>query len=239
MLDINHLCSKTYSVPCERCSVGSICIPICKNDPQNSILNRKQSFLKNQIVVNEGDPFEKFYIIHSGALKTYTTVNNVEQINGFYLPGDIVGFDGIATKKYNNSIKTLANTLLCELKYDELMLLVADNQYARDAIFTLMSQDIFNYQKLVLSYSQKNAEEKLAAFICSLYNRYAKRGHVSLNIKLAMSRADIANYLGLTIETVSRILSRMQDLNILNVKGKCIYIENISALFYLAAEKNL
>jgi len=103
-------------------------------------------------------------------------------------------------------------------------------------ILDLMSKDILNYQKLILSYSQKNAEEKLASFIYSLYLRYAQRGHTSLNIKLSMSRSDIANYLGLTIETVSRILTRMQETEILSVKGKYISIKNISALTRLAGE---
>lgn len=239
MIDINkQLRSKSYSVPCELCSVGSICIPMLLKNTLHTVLDRKQSFLKNEVIVKEGDPFEKFYIIHSGAVKTYVTVNGVEQINGFYLPGDIVGFDCIVTKKHNNSIKALSNTLTCELKYNELMELIVNNPDARETIFNLMSQDILNYQKLVLSYSQKNAEEKLAAFVCGLYTQYAKRGHTSLNIKLSMSRTDIANYLGLTIETVSRIFSRMQDLNILAVKGKYISIKSISALFDLAAEKN-
>lgn len=234
-----QLRSKSYSVPCELCSIGSsICIPMLKNNTLHTVIDRKQNYLKDEVIVNQGSPFEKFYIIHSGALKTYVMVNGVEQINGFYLPGDIVGFDGIVTKKYNNSIKALVNTFVCELKYEELMELVANNSCIKDAVFNLMSQDILNYQKLVLAYSQKNAEEKLAAFIAGLYTQYAKRGHTSLNIKLSMSRADIANYLGLTIETVSRIFSRLQDLHILTVKGKYICIKNITALFELAAETN-
>ncbi|WP_345489272.1 fumarate/nitrate reduction transcriptional regulator Fnr [Orbus sasakiae] len=230
--------SKSYSVPCELCSIGSMCIPMSLNNRTNTLLERKKSFTKDTVLVDEGSAFKKFFIIHSGAVKTYVTVNGIEQINGFYLPGDIVGFDSIATQKYNNSIKTLTNTITCELKYDELMELVASDAKVRDMIFKLMSQDILNYQKLILSYSQKKAEEKLAAFIYALYTRYSERGHVSLNIKLSMSRSDIANYLGLTIETVSRILTRMQELDVLSVRGKYISIKNLLALYKLAAENN-
>ncbi|OTP89622.1 transcriptional regulator FNR, partial [Gilliamella apicola] len=91
----------------------------------------------------------------------------------------------------------------------------------------------YNFQKLVLCYSQKKADERLAYFIYSLYKRYEKRGHTSLNIKLSMSRTDIANYLGLTIETVSRILTKFQELDILSVKGKYIFIKNLNALIVL------
>ncbi|OCG18002.1 hypothetical protein A9G24_02645 [Gilliamella sp. App6-5] len=226
--------SKSYSVPCELCSIGSLCIPMMLNNKIDSILNRKVSYSKDEIVVKANTPFTKFYIIHAGAFKTFvTTADNHQQINGFYLPGDIVGLDSISTKVYNNTIQALSNTQVCELRYDELMSLVDNQKNIRDMVFNLLSSDIYNYQKLVLCYSQKKADERLATFIYSLYQRYKERGHSSLNIKLMMSRADIANYLGLTIETVSRNLSKFQEQNILSAKGKYIFIKNLNALIDL------
>ena len=125
-------------------------------------------------------------------------------------------------------------TLVCELKYNELIGLVSQNTHMQNTLLKLMSEDIQDYQQLILCFSQKNAEEKVATFIYSLYLRYARRGHISLNIKLSMSRSDIANYLGLTIETISRILTRMQDLNILTARGKYISIKDLSALIKFA-----
>lgn len=223
--------SNSYSVPCELCSIGGLCIPMLLNNSLSNVLERQKSYLKDEIVVKSKTPFKKFYIVHSGALKTFvTTPEKTEQINGFYLPGDIVGLDSISTKVYNSNIQTLGNTLLCELYYDELMSLIDSNKDVRDLIFKLLSTDIYNYQKLILCYSQKKSEERLATFIYSLYLRYQQRGHTSLNIKLAMSRADIANYLGLTIETVSRNLTKLQEQNILTAKGKFIYINKLEAL---------
>ncbi|MCX8642466.1 MULTISPECIES: helix-turn-helix domain-containing protein [unclassified Gilliamella] len=226
--------SKSYSVPCELCSVGSLCIPMLVNNKLHTVLDRKCSYTKDQILIEENTPFTKFFIIHSGALKTYiTTADGNEHINGFYLPGDIVGLDSISTKVYNYTIKALNNVAVCELNYEELMSLIEVNKTVRDMIFKLLSTDIYNYQKLLLCYSQKKADERLAFFIYSLYKRYEKRGHTSLNIKLSMSRTDIANYLGLTIETVSRILSKFQEQDILSVKGKYIFIKNLNALIVL------
>ncbi len=226
--------SNSYSVPCQLCSIGSLCLPMLYNNTLGTVLERKKSYLKDVILVKKNTEFTQFYIIHSGALKTYDiTPDNKEQINGFYLPGDIVGLDSISTKVYNNNIKALSNTLVCELNYEELMSLVETNKNVRDMIFKLLSSDIYNYQKLVLCYSQKKADERLAAFIYSLYSRYEQRGHTSLNIKLAMCRADIANYLGLTIETVSRSLSKFQEKQILSARGKYIVIRNLNALIDL------
>ncbi|WP_160402291.1 helix-turn-helix domain-containing protein [Gilliamella sp. Pas-s95] len=192
------------------------------------------SYAKDEIIAKANTPFTKFYIIHSGALKTFvTTPDNNQQINGFYLPGDIVGLDSISTKIYNNNIQSLTNTLVCELYYDELMSLVDTQKNVRDMVFNLLSSSINDYQKLVLCYSQKKADERLATFIYSLYRHYEQRGHSSLNIKLMMSRADIANYLGLKIETISRNLSKLQEKNILSVRGKYIFIKNLNALIDL------
>jgi len=226
--------SNSYSVPCQLCSIGGLCIPMLLNNTLGSVLERKRSYPKDEIIIKAKTPFKKFFIVHSGALKTFvTTPENNEQINGFYLPGDIVGLDAISTKVYNNNIQALSNTLICELYYDELMTLIDTNKDVRDLVFKLLSADIYNYQKLVLCYSQKKSDERLATFIYSLYLRYQQRGHSSLNIKLAMSRAEIANYLGLTIETVSRNLSKLQEQNILVAKGKYIYINNLEALIDL------
>jgi CRP/FNR family transcriptional regulator, anaerobic regulatory protein len=226
--------SNSYSVPCELCSISRLCIPMLLNNTLSNVLKRKKSYLKNDIIVKAKTPLKKFFIVHSGALKTFvTTSKNNEQINGFYLPGDIVGLDAISTKVYNNNIQALSNTSVCELNYDELMTLADTNKDVRDLIFKLLSADIYNYQKLVLSYSQKKSDERLAYFIHSLYLRYQQKGHSSLNIKLAMSRAEIANYLGLTVETVSRNLSKLQEQNILSVKGKYIYINDLDALIDL------
>lgn len=203
----------------------------------HTVVDRKQSFVKDEFLVKAGHDFKKLYVIHSGALKTsITTHEGKEQINGFYLPGDIVGFDGIASQKYSNNISALTNTLVCELDYDELMVLVSKNPPLLKMVLNLLSLDIINYQKLMICYSQKKADERLAAFIYSLYFRYAQRGHSSLNIKLSMSRHDIANFLGLTIETVSRIFTRLQELDILSVKGKYIHIKDINKLTKIANE---
>lgn len=226
--------SNSYSVPCELCSISGLCVPRLLNNTLSSVLERKKSYSKDEIIVKAKKPLKKFFIVHSGALKTFvTTPDNNEQINGFYLPGDIVGLDAISTKVYNNNVQALSNTSICELYYDELMNMIDTHKDVRDLVLKLLSADIYNYQKLVLCYSQKKSDERLATFIYSLYLRYQQRGHTSLNIKLSMSRADIANYLGLTIETVSRNLSKMQEQNILSAKGKYIYINNLEALIDL------
>lgn len=227
----------SYTVPCKHCSIGPICIPLSQANNFSFMINDKKKMAKNQLLVKAGQPFSKLYAIHSGCLKSYNvTKEGEEQILGFYLPGDIVGFEAMTYHKYINSVKTLNNATICELNYYDFSTLIQTNNEARNLTFRLMSSEILNYQQLLLMLSQKNAEKRLASFIYSIYYRYALRGFISTNIKLAMSRHDIANHLGLTIETISRILKRLQQLDILHVKGKHIFIKNLGELIKFSGD---
>lgn len=232
------LTSKSYSVSCELCSIGPLCIPMLINNNLESVLNRRVFYAKDRLLTTQGMPFDKLYVIHAGALKSYAIDDEqIEHIVGFYLPGDIVGLGNFSSNQCNYNIKALVDTQVCEVRREELMELVSSNTDIRDMLFNLMSTDIFNYKQVLINFSQKKADERLATFIYSLYTRYSKRGHVSPNMKLSMSRADIGNFLGLTIETISRIFTKLQDEGILTAKGKYIYIKNLNALINAANGK--
>ena len=98
----------------------------------------------------------------------------------------------------------------------------------------LMSSEIKNDQAMILLLSKMNAEERLAAFINNLSLRYSARGFSSKEFGLTMTRGDIANYLGLTVETISRLLGRFKKSGILSVQGKFITITDIEKLRTLA-----
>ena len=97
-----------------------------------------------------------------------------------------------------------------------------------------MSGEIKGDQDMILLLSKKNAEERLAAFIYNLSRRFAQRGFSPREFRLTMTRGDIGNYLGLTVETISRLLGRFQKSEILSVKGKYITIQDVDALSLLA-----
>lgn len=229
--------SSCYSVSCELCSIGALCIPLMQDNSLETVLNKKRKVNKDEIIVKSGDLFNNLYVIHSGCIKTYSlSKDGDQQITGFYLPGDILGFDAVHAKKHNNYAQALSNSQICELKYNDLMNLVSRSEKTRNLVIDLMSMNILDQQTHTLMLSQKNAEERLACFVYSLYYRYSQRGHTSLNIKLSMSRTEIANYLGLTIETISRVFTRLQQLDILTVKGKHILIKNLNALIQTSGE---
>ena len=99
-----------------------------------------------------------------------------------------------------------------------------------------MSKEIREEQQMMLLLSKKNAEERVATFLVKLSQRFKARGYSETTFRLSMSRNEIGNYLGLAVETVSRIFTRFQKNNLLLVEGKEVHIEDIDQLYQLSGE---
>lgn len=175
------------------------------------------------------------YAIRSGTIKSYTiTEQGEEQITGFHLAGDLVGFDAISNFQHPSFAQALETSMICELPFAMLDELTGTVSGLRQQIMRLMSGKIKGDQEMILLLSKKNAEERLAIFIHTLSYRFAQRGFSSREFRLTMTRHDIGNYLGLTVETISRLFGRFQKSNLLRVKGRYISIEDEQALSLLA-----
>ena len=129
--------------------------------------------------------------------------------------------------------------MICEIPYDTLDDLSGKMPKLRQQIMRLMSNEIKGNQDMILLLSKKTAEERLAAFLYSLSKRFAQRGFSPREFRLTMTRGDIGNYLGLTVETISRLLGRFQKSEILAVKGKYITVLDLEELARLADEEPL
>jgi CRP/FNR family transcriptional regulator len=190
---------------------------------------------KGQTLFKAGDELKSLYAIRSGTIKSYTiTEQGDEQITGFHLAGDLVGFDAIGTGHHPSFAQALETSMVCEIPFETLDDLSGKMPNLRQQMMRLMSGEIKGDQDMILLLSKKNAEERLAAFIYNLSRRFAERGFSPREFRLTMTRGDIGNYLGLTVETISRLLGRFQKSGMLAVKGKYITIENGEALAVLA-----
>ena len=157
-------------------------------------------------------------------------------ITGFHLAGDLVGFDAIGTGHHPSFAQALETSMVCEIPFETLDDLSGKMPNLRQQMMRLMSGEIKGDQDMILLLSKKNAEERLAAFIYNLSRRFAQRGFSPREFRLTMTRGDIGNYLGLTVETISRLLGRFQKSGMLAVKGKYITIENSDLLAQLAGQ---
>jgi CRP/FNR family transcriptional regulator len=232
-------CAHDYQVNCGNCRLNSICLPLAleSDDIQqlDDIIQRSKPLQKNQHLYREGDDFQSVFAVRSGTLKAYkTTDDGREQVTGFYFPGEILGMDGISNNSHASSAKALETCAVCEIPFTSLEKLSSLMPNLQRHFFQLMSREITDDQQLITLLSKNSADERVAALMLSISTRNARRKLSATQFRLPMSRVDIGNYLGLTVETVSRVFSRMQKMDILQVDNKEIEILDIQGLQNMA-----
>ena len=225
----------TRNVSCNQCSLSPICLPLAVAPDQleqlDRIMQRGRPLKRGEYLFRAADDFHAVYAIRSGALKTYSfSDDGDEQVTGFYLPGEIVGMDGISTARHLSNAKALETATVCEIPFHRLEDLSQRIPSLQHYFFSLMSNEIRADRELHMLLSKKNADDRVASLLLSLAARQHRRGLSGVRFRLPMSRYDIANYLGLAVETVSRIFTRFQQQKTLWVDGREVEILDREAL---------
>ncbi len=195
------------------------------------ILRREVPVSKGETLFQTGDTFRAVYAVKSGSFKSFTWLNGGgEQVVGFHFPGELLGLDSVRSPRYGYCARALEQSNVCLLKFDELDLLGERLPQFQEQLIQLLSKQIMMEQRQSLVVSQQSAEERLAAFLINLSRRFQERGLPSVEFHIAMSRQDIANYLGLALESVSRLFTRFQEQGMLKVSGKLVVLTDLTAL---------
>lgn len=221
----------SVKVACRECSLHQLCLPRSITgadlDKLDSIIERKRPLKRNEHLFQVGGSFNSIYVVRSGSLKTYSpTVDGQEQVTGFHLPGELLGLDAIGKGKHPCAAKALETTSVCEVPFEHLEGLSQELPTLQHQLLRLMSKEIFDDQELMLLLGKKTAEARLSAFLLSISLRFKQRGFSSSEFYLSMSRNDIANYLGLAVETVSRMFTRFQEDGLIKAERKHIVIKD-------------
>lgn len=198
---------------CSSCAFSTVCLESgydkARLREMHVLVEHTGPYEEGQHVFREGDEFNSIAAVRSGTMKTYVTdLDGREQVLGFYLPGEVIGLGGISRSRYPCNAVALEAVQLCRFSFPRMATLATKVPGLQQELFRLMSEDI---GKAGLLAGDFDADERLAAFLVSLSRRYALRGLPALRLHLPMSRTDIANYLRLAPETVSRILRRFRD----------------------------
>lgn len=239
--------SPTYNVidiasvkqACSGCNLRQLCLPlgIPSQDVEllDALIKRRRPLARGRHVFRLGDEFRSLFAIRSGSVKTYTiTEDGSEQVTGFHLPGEIIGLDAINSNQHPCAAKALETTSICELPFNRLDELASQIPGLGRQLMRIMSREIQADEELLMLLGKKSAEERLAALLMSLSRRYKERGFSPREFHLSMSRNDIGNYLGLAVETVSRLFTRFQQQGLIEVRYKYIRLQQIDALQALA-----
>ena len=222
-------------VSCENCNLAELCLPrgLDKEDMEllEQTLRRANPLQKGEYLFRAGDKMGSLHAVRSGSVKLYTHDDEGnEQIIGFYFPGEILGLDGIETDTHTCSAIAMETSSLCSFPFNTLSDLCMKIPALQEQMFRLMSRELSYENQLLLTIGKKSAEERIATFLLSLSNRFKRLGYSANEFKLAMSRQEIGNYLGLTIETVSRIFGRLQKSGLIETDRKFITIADMPGL---------
>ena len=179
-------------------------------------------FCEGQHIFREGDEFDSIAGIRAGTVKTYVTdLAGREQVLGFFLPGEVIGLNAISRSRYPCNAVALDTVLLCRFSFPKMATLATQMPGLQQQLFCLLSEDIGKASLLAGDFA---ADERMAAFLVGLARRCAARGLSQTRLRLPMARTDIANYLRLAAETVSRILRRFQEDGIVRVERRDVEI---------------
>lgn len=201
----------------------------------NQIIGRRH-VARGETLYWTDDSFKALYAIRSGHFKTYQITPNGEQhITGFHMAGELMGMDAISTGHYHCNVTALEDSEVCEIPFQRLEELFSAIPTLLKHFHRMMSQEITREQNVMLLLGNMGADQRFAAFLVNLAVRYEARGYSSTCLQLRMSREDIGNYLGLTIESISRLLARFKKLGLLSVDKREIQILDPKRLKAIAA----
>jgi CRP/FNR family transcriptional regulator len=214
---------------CAACSMHQLCLPMDLDDADMSrldaIIGRRRKVPRDTHLYRMGDPFTNLYAIRLGHFKTFQiNVSGEEQITGFHMAGELLGMDAIGTERHHCSAVALEDSEVCGIPFSDLEELFGHIPTLLHHFHQMMSQEITREQSVMLLLGNMRAGQRFAAFLTNLSSRYAARGYSSTSFQLRMSREEIGNYLGLTIESISRLLSRFKKLGVLQVSNREIVI---------------
>lgn len=214
---------------CRDCSLAPLCLPLSLDlddmDALDDIVKRGRPLKKGELLFRQGEPFGSVYAVRSGALKTFSLSDSgEEQITGFHLPSELVGLSGVDSEIYPVSAQAQETTSVCEIPFERLDELSAQLPQLRRQLMRVMSREIRDDQQMMLLLSKKTADERIASFLVNLSARFSARGYSASQFRLSMSRNEMGNYLGLAVETVSRVFTRFQGAQLIEADGKEIHI---------------
>jgi CRP/FNR family transcriptional regulator len=207
---------------CAACSMHMLCLPMGLDDAEiirlDEVIGKRRRLVRDERLYQMGEPFRNLYAIRFGHFKTYqVNAAGDQQITGFQMAGELLGMDAISGDRHHCDAVALEDSEVCEIPFGGLEDLFGHVPTLLRHFHRIMSLEITREQNVMLLLGNMQAEQRFAVFLTNLSARYAARGYSASSFQLRMSREDIGNYLGLTIESISRLLSRFKKQGLIQV----------------------
>jgi len=223
-INIAHL-----KVACSNCNLRELCLPLGLSlkeiEKLDELVATRKRVKRGDSLFRAGDRFESLYAVRLGFLKsTVMSQDGREQVTGFHMAGELVGLDGISTELHSCDTVALEDSEVCVIPYDRIEDVASTLPVLRNHFHKVMSREIVREHGVMLLLGSMHAEERLAAFLLNLSQRFESRGYSRTEFVLRMTRAEIGSFLGLKLETVSRVLSRFAQEGLIEVNQKHVRI---------------
>ena len=220
---------------CSQCNLLELCLPFGMTETEinrlDELVGARRKIKRQHHLYRAGDPFEAIYAIRAGSFKTDVLLEDGrEQVTGFQMTGEILGLDGISTEQHSCNAIALEDSEVCVIGYSKLEELSREVDGLQHQFHKVMSREIVRDHGVMTLLGSMRAEERLAAFLLNMSQRFTARGFSAAEFHLRMTREEIGSYLGLKLETVSRAFSKFQDEGLITVQQKHICIINLAGL---------
>jgi CRP/FNR family transcriptional regulator len=229
-VNIGHL-----KAACSQCNLRELCLPYGLSDVEiarlDEMVGSRRRVRRQHHLYRAGDTFEAIFAVRSGFFKTDVILEDGrDQVTGFQMAGEILGMDGIGTESHTCNAVALEDSEVCVIPFAQLEGLSREIEALQHHFHKVMSREIVRDQGVMMLLGTMRAEERLAAFLLNMSQRFLARGYSSAEFHLRMTREEIGSYLGLKLETVSRAFSKFQDEGLIAVQQRHIRILDIPGL---------
>ncbi|WP_163557655.1 cyclic nucleotide-binding domain-containing protein [Halomonas sp. NO4] len=231
--------ARLQGADCKSCYLNSLCLPGELSDTEvvelQAIVRPLIRLAKHEVLYVQGAPFSSLYAVRSGSFKQATTAESGEYlVTGLFLPGELLGLDAMAEKRYSGTLVALETSTVCELPYQALVTLCDRLPALRHRLQRSLSREIHDERLRLCRLLRRTADRRLACFLTSVSKRFQHRGYSPYRFRVSLSRADLGSYLGLTEETVGRALKRCEEDGLLTVHGREFHLKDLPRLEHLA-----
>jgi CRP/FNR family transcriptional regulator, anaerobic regulatory protein len=224
-----------FEVSCASCNLRELCLPagLCAEDLERveNIVYARRRIKRGEALFNAGVQFSAVYAIRSGFFKTSVLDGDGrEQVTGFFMGGELVGLDGLGAGAYNGTAVALEDSEVCVLPYALIEEMSREVPALQRHWYSVFAREIVRDHGVMLLLGSMRAEERLATFLLNLSKRFVRRGYSASDFHLRMTREELGSYLGLKLETVSRLFSQFQVERLIDVQQKHVRILDVPGL---------
>ena len=227
---------KQPPVLCTQCELNDVCQQFADSGshrPHGDDLGSvtpQHNIKKGAAICETESEFGFLYAVHEGAFKSVVTLpGGEERVTGFHFAGEIIGAEGVSTGQYGRTVVALQDGQVCYFPESAFSIEIDNKSRIRQGLLIAMSHQVKNEQWTGLMAAHR-AEQRVALFLYMISKRFEYHGFPAVEFRLPMSRDDIASYLGLAVETVSRSFQKLKNSGLIEVSGRNVVLQDRDAL---------